>query len=123
MDEREAHQWLRSVVRTEMVRQNLTYAELLRRLNTIGVKDSETNLRNKIGRGKFSALLMIQCLEMMGVENLRLDMLEQVGCGNLKPRNRKYQKWAAPSDALGELIEEEVSRIEQNKKLFKHAPK
>lgn len=113
MNEAAAYQWLKAVVRTEMVRQNITYKELLRRLGTIGVEDTETNLRNKIGRGKYSALLLVQCLEVMGIESLKLDMLESIGMGGFKPRKRSFDKWGPMSEAFGELMEDEVERLDQ----------
>jgi hypothetical protein len=38
-----------------------------------GVMDSEPNIRNKISRGKFTAVFFVQCLMAIGVESLRLE--------------------------------------------------
>ncbi|MGV3511298.1 MAG: DUF6471 domain-containing protein [Novosphingobium sp.] len=38
----------------------------------MGVMDSELNIRNKISRGKFTAVFLIQCLEAIGASSLRL---------------------------------------------------
>jgi hypothetical protein len=35
--------------------------------------DSEPNIRNKLSRGKFTAVFLIQCLEAVGATSLRLD--------------------------------------------------
>jgi hypothetical protein len=56
-----------------MARQNITYSQLLERLESIGVKEDERNLRNKVSRGKFSAAFMLQCLAALGSQQLRLD--------------------------------------------------
>ncbi|WP_367114199.1 DUF6471 domain-containing protein [uncultured Sphingomonas sp.] len=43
-----------------------------RELTDIGVMDSGRNIRNKLARGKFTAVFLIQCLEAIGVTSLRL---------------------------------------------------
>jgi hypothetical protein len=42
------------------------------KLADIGVMDSEPNIRNKISRGKFTAVFLIQCLEAIGASSLHL---------------------------------------------------
>ncbi|WP_374138694.1 MULTISPECIES: DUF6471 domain-containing protein [unclassified Sphingomonas] len=43
-----------------------------RKLVGVGGMDSEPNIRNKISWGKFTAVLLIQCLEAVSVEALSL---------------------------------------------------
>ena len=62
----------RSLLRVEMTRQNVTYAQLVEKLADIGVRDSERNVRNKVSRGKFTAAFMLACLEALGCRALRL---------------------------------------------------
>jgi hypothetical protein len=62
----------RGIIRAEMGRQNVTYSQLLERLESIGVKEDERNLRNKVSRGKFSAAFMLQCLAALGSDTVRL---------------------------------------------------
>ncbi|WP_374137619.1 MULTISPECIES: DUF6471 domain-containing protein [unclassified Sphingomonas] len=38
----------------------------------IGAMDSEPNIRNKMSRGKLTAVFLIQCLEAIGTSSLRL---------------------------------------------------
>ena len=59
-----------------MARTGISYAELAQRLQQIGILDNERNLRNKVARGNFSAVFMIQCLMVMGVEQLALPTLK-----------------------------------------------
>ena len=63
----------RGLLRAEMTRQNVTYSQLLERLESIGVKEDERNLRNKVSRGKFTAAFMLQCLAALGSNTVRLD--------------------------------------------------
>ena len=62
----------RGVVRGEMARQNITYRQLVDRLNEIGAAEDERNLRNKVSRGKFTAAFLLQVLAAMGVHQLIL---------------------------------------------------
>ena len=38
----------------------------------MGIDEKETNIRNKLVRGKFSAAFMIQCMTAIGLTELRL---------------------------------------------------
>ena len=60
------------LLKAELKRAGLTYSELTEKLGEIGIHDKEVNIRNKLSRGKFSASFMIQCLEAIGVSDLRL---------------------------------------------------
>jgi hypothetical protein len=63
----------RGLIRGEMARQGVTYAQLVERLAAIGVDENERNLRNKVSRGKFTAGFMLQCLAALEASQLRLD--------------------------------------------------
>lgn len=63
---------VKGLLKAELKRRNVTYAELVGRLADIGVMDSEPNIRNKISRGKFTAVFLVQCLTAIGVSELRL---------------------------------------------------
>jgi hypothetical protein len=65
----------KSLLRAEMSRGNVTYAQLVERLATMGIEDNERNLRNKVSRGKFTAGFFLQCLTVFGCSQLRLDRL------------------------------------------------
>ncbi len=63
----------KGIIRGEMARRGVTYAQLVERLAEIGVDENERNLRNKVSRGKFTAGFLLQCLSAMEIDNLRLD--------------------------------------------------
>lgn len=63
---------VKGLLRAEMARRHLTHKDLAEKLGAIGVVESEANLRNKIARGGFSAVFLVQCLTAMGVHSLRL---------------------------------------------------
>jgi len=55
------------------MRRNVSYGQLVEKLAAIGVVDSEPNMRNKLSRGKFKAVFLIQCLTAIGSNTVRLD--------------------------------------------------
>lgn len=63
---------VKALLKAELKRRNVSYLELVERLKAIGVMDSEPNVRNKLSRGKFTAVFLIQCLEAIGASSLRL---------------------------------------------------
>ncbi|MEP7349873.1 MAG: DUF6471 domain-containing protein [Sphingorhabdus sp.] len=63
----------KGLLKAELKRRNVSYAQLVDKLAEIGVVDSEPNVRNKLSRGKFTAVFLLQCLEAVGSTSLRLD--------------------------------------------------
>jgi hypothetical protein len=63
----------RGILRSEMAKKNVTYAQLVGMLADIGVAEDERNLRNKVSRGKFTAAFMLQCLAAIRSTTLRLE--------------------------------------------------
>lgn len=63
---------VKAILKSELKRKGVTYAGLVEKLSAIGVVDSEPNIRNKLARGKFTAVFFIQCLEAIGASSLRL---------------------------------------------------
>lgn len=61
-----------NLLKAELKRKGLTYAQLAERLEAVGVSDSERNIRNKISRGKFTAAFLLACLSAINVTDLRL---------------------------------------------------
>ena len=42
------------------------------KLAAIGIQETEPNLRNKVSRGGFTAVFLVQCLVAIGAHTLRL---------------------------------------------------
>jgi len=63
---------IKGMVKAELKRQNLSYADLAEKLAAIGVKDNELNIKNKIGRGSFTAVFFFQCMEAIGCHTIHL---------------------------------------------------
>jgi hypothetical protein len=62
----------KNLLKSELKRRGLSYAELAEKLATIGVQETDRNLNNKISRGGFSAAFLLQCLDAIGSDTVHL---------------------------------------------------
>lgn len=62
----------KNLIRSELTRKGVTYAQLSEFLAEIGVQENEKNVANKIGRGTFNMVFFMQCMEAIGVSEVRL---------------------------------------------------
>lgn len=63
----------KAILKAEMKRRRLTYADLAQRLAEDGSPTTENYLMKKISRGGFSAGFFLQCLAAIGARDIRLD--------------------------------------------------
>jgi hypothetical protein len=63
----------KGLLRGEMARRGVTYAQLAERLAAIGIEDNERNLRNKVSRGKFTAGFLLQTMAALGCDHIRIN--------------------------------------------------
>lgn len=64
---------VKGLLKAELKRRDLSYADLADRLSTIGIKDNERNISNKISRGTFTAVFFVQCMEAIGAKTVHLE--------------------------------------------------
>lgn len=62
----------KGLLKSEIAKRNLSYAEVAERLKAIGVETNAKVLGNKISRGAFGADFMLQVLTAIGCERLNL---------------------------------------------------
>lgn len=62
----------KNLLKSELKRRGVTYAQLADKLAVIGVSENERNLNNKISRGGFTTAFFLQCLRAIGAETVRL---------------------------------------------------
>lgn len=62
----------KNLLKGELKRRGVTYAQLAEKLASIGVTENERNLNNKISRGGFTAAFLLQCLSAIGASSLHL---------------------------------------------------
>ena len=61
-----------NLLKAELKRKGVTYAQLVEKLAAIGISEKEVNVANKLSRGKFSAAFLLQCLTAIGMDHIRL---------------------------------------------------
>jgi Domain of unknown function (DUF6471) len=76
--DRLAYRWINRLLRNEMITHGVTYPDLKRRLITIGVYESESALRSRVSRGKFSALFLFQCLKAIGSKIVDIELYDYI---------------------------------------------
>jgi hypothetical protein len=70
--EREWRLKVRGILKVELKRNGVTYAELAEKLTAMGFSETERNITNKLSRGAFSGVFFVQCLLAIGVHKVRL---------------------------------------------------
>ena len=64
---------VKGLLKAELKRREVTYQELADKLAKVGVTETPENIANKISRGKFSAVFLVQCLDVLGCHTIRLN--------------------------------------------------
>ena len=71
----DGEQWeakAKNVLKAELKRRGIGYKELAERLTAIGVSENEPNIRNKLARGRFTAVFLMQVMAAIGANEIRL---------------------------------------------------
>jgi len=63
----------KNILKSELKRRGVTYAQLAEKLRERGIKESERNLANKISRGSFTAAFFMMCMDAIGVRQVSLE--------------------------------------------------
>ena len=63
---------VKGILKAELKRRGVTYAQLAEKLATVGVTENERNIRNKVARGSFTAVFFVQCLLAIGAQRVEL---------------------------------------------------
>jgi len=77
MDENAWSEYVKGLLKAELKRKSITYRRLVEKLAALGVSETEVNIKNKISRGGFSAVFLVQCLAAIGTHVVRLDDVPQ----------------------------------------------
>lgn len=72
MTDTEWQERAKGLLKAELKRRNLSYKELAEKLKEIGVDENDRNIANKLARGGFSAVFLVQCLDAIGCQTLHL---------------------------------------------------
>lgn len=61
------------LLKAELVKRGISHEELAKRLNKLGLKETKSSVDSKICRGTFSASFLLQCLNVIGCNNLAFE--------------------------------------------------
>jgi hypothetical protein len=61
-----------NLLKAELKRKGVTYAQVVEKLDAIGISEKEVNVRNKLSRGKFTTAFLLQCFSAVGSSQLHL---------------------------------------------------
>ena len=64
---------VKGLLKAELKRRNVSYRQLAEKLAEKGIPESELNIKNKISRGGFTAVFLIQCLTTIGCTTLHIE--------------------------------------------------
>lgn len=67
------------VVRSLLAREGVTYAVLATRLQAIGVNETEYSIANKMARGTFPLVFLLQCMRALDRDQLVLEAPRRKG--------------------------------------------
>ena len=62
-----------NILKSILTRRNIKYHELSIKLKALGIEETQGSISNKISRGTFSFTFFIQCMEALGIKEIRLD--------------------------------------------------
>jgi hypothetical protein len=62
-------------IKAEMKRAGVTYAELAKRLEAHGLKETEASIANKLSRGTIAATFLLATLAALELEGIQLESL------------------------------------------------
>lgn len=62
----------KNILKGELKRRDITYAQLAEKLNALGMSENERNLANKISRGSFTAAFFMMCMDAIDANQLNL---------------------------------------------------
>ncbi len=65
-----------AIIQAHMKAARLNYIQLAERLRRFGHDDLNKNLSARVNRGRFSAVFMLQCLSVLGIDALEVPVAE-----------------------------------------------
>jgi len=72
MTESDWQERVKGLLKAELKRRGVSYKQLADKLKELGVDENDRNIANKLARGGFSAVFLVQCLEAIGCNTVQL---------------------------------------------------
>lgn len=70
------HKEATAILKAQLSRRNIKYHDLARRLNEIGIEENQNTIATKLSRGTFSFAFFIQCMYVLGINTIELNLGE-----------------------------------------------
>ena len=77
-DSPEMREAIRRLIRSRMAFKGFEYKDLVGTLRTLGIEQSESNLRSKVNSGSLGAQLFVYILLALGMRSLDLGLVEEI---------------------------------------------
>jgi hypothetical protein len=68
------HLHAKNILKSELARKGFKYHDLARRLQDLGIDENQNSIATKVSRGTFPFTFFIQCMYVLGVENIDLKL-------------------------------------------------
>jgi hypothetical protein len=62
------------ILKIQLAKRSMKYYDLARKLNAIGVEESQNTIATKLSRGTFSFVFFLQCMAALGINKIDLDL-------------------------------------------------
>lgn len=72
VSEDEWKDYAKGVIKAEIARKNISLIDLSKKLESMGISETPQNISNKINRGTFGAIFMLQILKAIDCKDIRL---------------------------------------------------
>lgn len=63
----------KGLLKAELAKRGIGYKGLAMKLRELGIDENDRNIANKVSRGGFSAVFLLQCLAAINCTSLHLD--------------------------------------------------
>jgi hypothetical protein len=64
---------VKGLLKAELKKRGVGYKQLAEKLDEIGIHETNRNIANKLARGGFSAVFLVQCLSAIGCHTVHLE--------------------------------------------------
>ena len=63
----------KGLIKSELAKRGIGYKQLAVKLKEIGIEENDRNIANKLARGGFSAVFLLQCMSAINCTALHLE--------------------------------------------------
>lgn len=71
MSDEEWKDYAKGLLKAEIARKNLSLIDVAKKLDAMGISETPQNISNKINRGTFGAIFMLQIFKAIGCKEIR----------------------------------------------------